>query len=139
MAGLDGWGIKMVRSLVLVKQALREMLVLRHPDVIRPIKLGGETIENRVVFSVLAFVVYAMSIIVLSFLLMLGGLDFLSSFSAIIACINNMGLGLNQVGPATNYQVLGDFQTWVCVFAMLLGRLELFTLLVLFTPEFWRR
>ena len=112
---------------------------LRHPSATNPLKLGGTVIANRVVFSVLAFiVVYFMSVATLTFLLMAGGLDFISSFSAIIACINNMGPGLNQVGPATNYQVLTDFQTWVCTFAMLLGRLELFTLLILFTPAFWR-
>jgi trk system potassium uptake protein TrkH len=71
--------------------------------------------------------------------LVASGLDFLSAFSAIIACINNAGPGLNQVGPATTYAVLTDFQTWVCSFTMLLGRLELFTLLVLFTPAYWRK
>jgi trk system potassium uptake protein TrkH len=138
-SGSTGGGIKMVRTLILIKQAGREMLLLRHPGAIKPLKLGGAVVANRVAFSVLAFVfVYFMSIATLTFLLMADGLDFISSFSAIIACINNMGPGLNQVGPATNYQVLTDFQTWVCTFAMLLGRLELFTLLVLFTPSFWR-
>lgn len=138
-SGSTGGGIKMVRTLILIKQAGREMLLLRHPSATNPLKLGGTVIANRVVFSVLAFiVVYFMSVATLTFLLMADGLDFISSFSAIIACINNMGPGLNQVGPATNYQVLTDFQTWVCTFAMLLGRLELFTLLILFTPAFWR-
>ena len=67
------------------------------------------------------------------------GLDFITAFSAVTACINNMGPGLGQVGPATTYAVLTDFQTWVCTIAMLLGRLELFTLLVVFTPAFWRK
>lgn len=138
-SGSTGGGIKMVRSLILLKQAHREMLLLRHPSAIRPMKLGGTVIPNRIVFSVLAFiVVYFMSVATLTFLLMAGGLDFISSISAILACINNMGPGLNQVGPATTYQVLTDFQTWVCTLAMLLGRLELFTLLILFTPAFWR-
>jgi trk/ktr system potassium uptake protein len=74
----------------------------------------------------------------LSFVLMLSGLDFMSSFSAIVASINNAGPGLNQVGPATNYGVLSDFQTWVCSFTMLLGRLEVLSVVVLFTPRFWR-
>jgi trk system potassium uptake protein TrkH len=129
----------MVRTLILIKQAGREMLFLRHPNATRPLKLGGVVVANRVVFSVLAFVfVYFMSVAIPTFLLMAGGLDFISSFSAIIACINNMGPGLNQVGPAGNYQGLNDFQTWVCTFTMLLGRLELFTVLILFTPSFWR-
>jgi trk system potassium uptake protein TrkH len=71
--------------------------------------------------------------------LLISGLDFISAFSAIIACINNAGPGLGVVGPAGNYQGLNDFQTWVCAVAMLLGRLEIFTLLILFTPNFWRR
>ncbi|MEI2650835.1 MAG: potassium transporter TrkG [Microthrixaceae bacterium] len=67
------------------------------------------------------------------------GLDIITAFSAVVACVNNMGPGLNQVGPATTFAVLSDFQTWVCTFAMLLGRLEIFTLLVVLTPAFWRK
>jgi len=70
---------------------------------------------------------------------MFSGLDLVSAATATIACINNTGPGLGQVGPAGNYQGLTDFQTWVCTFAMLLGRLELLSVLVLFTPAFWRR
>ncbi|MDP3688381.1 MAG: TrkH family potassium uptake protein, partial [Sulfurimicrobium sp.] len=62
-----------------------------------------------------------------------------TAFSAVVASINNTGPGLNEVGPATTYASLTDFQTWVCTFTMLLGRLELFTLLILFTPAFWRK
>jgi trk system potassium uptake protein TrkH len=137
-SGSTGGGIKMVRTLVLVKQAGREMMLLRHPRAVKQIKLGGMIVENKVVFAVLAFIfVYFMSVATLTFVLMASGLDFMSSFSAIIACINNMGPGLSQVGPASNYQGLSDFQTWVCTFAMILGRLELFTLLILFTPGYW--
>jgi trk system potassium uptake protein TrkH len=82
---------------------------------------------------------YGMTIIIATFLLLLSGLDEKSAFTAVMACINNMGPGLGQVGPASNYQGLSDFQTWVCTLTMLLGRLELFTLLVLFTPAFWRK
>ncbi len=138
-SGSTGGGIKMIRTLILLKQAYREMQFLRHPSAVNPLKIGGAVVANKVVFSVLGFiVVYFMSVAILSFLLMASGLDVVSSFSAILACINNMGPGLNQVGPASNYQALTDFQTWVCTSAMLLGRLELFTLLILFTPAFWR-
>ena len=75
----------------------------------------------------------------LTFALLLSGLDFLTAFSAIIACINNAGPGLGLVGPAGNYQGLTDFQTWTCAVAMLLGRLEIFSVLVLFTPTLWRK
>ena len=90
--------------------------------------------------SVLAFVfVYIASVIVLGFVLMFSGLDYITAFTAIVACINNAGPGLGEVGPASNYGGLTDFQTWVCSLAMLLGRLEIFTLLILFTPAFWRK
>src|ERR1700728_36770 len=139
-SGSTGGGIKMIRTLVLAKQAHRELNQLVHPNMVRPLKVGGTVIANRVVFAVLAFVfLYFMSIVTLIFLQLASGLDFMTSFSAIIACINNAGPGLGLVGPGSNYGVLTDFQTWVCSAAMLLGRLEVFTILVLFTPTLWRK
>jgi trk system potassium uptake protein len=139
-SGSTGGGIKMIRTLLVIKQGWREMMHLLHPRAIIPIKIGGAVIPNKVVFSVQGFIfLYFYSVIGLSFLLMLSGMDFISAFSAIIACINNAGPGLNQVGPAANFQGLSDFETWVCTFAMLLGRLELFTLLIVLTPAFWRK
>jgi trk system potassium uptake protein len=92
------------------------------------------------VFAVQTFVlVYCTMVLLLTLVLMASGLDLVSSISGVIACINNAGPGLNIVGPASNYGVLNDFQTWVLSFTMLLGRLELFTLLVVFTPAFWRK
>ena len=79
------------------------------------------------------------SIVAMTLLLVFSDLDVLTSFSAVVASINNTGPGLNQVGPSTTYEVLTDFQTWVCTAAMLLGRLEIFTLMVVLTPAFWRR
>jgi trk system potassium uptake protein len=76
---------------------------------------------------------------VLTFALLISGLDFISAFSAVVACINNAGPGLNLVGPAGNYGVLTDFQIWMCTAAMFLGRIEIFTFMVLFTPTFWRK
>lgn len=139
-SGSTGGGIKMVRTLILFKQAGREFLKLLHPTVINPMKIGGALIANNIVYSVLGFVfLYFMSVAILTFALLISGLDFISAFSAIIACINNAGPGLGVVGPASNFGVLSDFQTWVCTAAMLLGRLEIFTVLILFTPNFWRR
>jgi trk system potassium uptake protein TrkH len=139
-SGSTGGGIKMIRTLVLTKQANRELNQLVHPNMVRPLKVGGTVIANRVVFAVLAFVfLYFMSIVTLIFVQLAGGLDFITSLSAILACINNAGPGLGLVGPASNYGVLSDFQTWVCSAAMLLGRLEIFTILVLFTPTLWRK
>jgi trk system potassium uptake protein TrkH len=139
-SGSTGGGIKMIRTLVLSKQAHRELNQLVHPNMVRPLKVGGTVIANRVVFAVLAFVfLYFMSIVTLVFVELASGLDFLTAMSAVIACINNAGPGLGLVGPGSNYGILTDFQTWVCSLAMLLGRLEIFTLLVLFTPTLWRK
>jgi trk system potassium uptake protein TrkH len=139
-SGSTGGGIKMIRTLVLVKQAGREFLMLLHPSAINPLKIGGHVIANNIVFAVLGFIfLYFMSVATLTFTLLISGMDFISAFSAIIACINNAGPGLGVVGPASNFGVLTDFQTWVCTLAMLIGRLEIFTVLILFTPMFWRR
>ena len=139
-AGSTGGGIKMIRSVILMKQALREFTRILHPRVINPVHVDGRVIENNVVFAVLAFMlVYGASITGCTMLLLLSGLDVISAFSAVVASINNLGPGLNQVGPATNFGSLMDFELWVCTFAMLIGRLELFAVLVLFTPAFWRK
>ena len=139
-SGSTGGGIKMIRTLVLFKQAGREFRKLLHPSAVNPMKIGGHVIPNNIVFSVLGFIfLYFMSVVTLTFALMISGLDFISAFSAIIACINNAGPGLGVVGPASNYGVLSDFQTWVCTLAMLIGRLEIITLLIIFTPKFWQR
>ena len=139
-SGSTGGGIKVFRVLVLVKQSLREMFALVHPQAVAPLKIAGQLVSNRVVFSVLAFIfLYFITIVVLTFALLISGLDFTSSVSAIIASINNAGPGLNVVGPATNYGTLSDFQLWMCTAAMFLGRVEIFTVLILFTPTFWRK
>lgn len=139
-SGSTGGGIKMIRTRILYKQGLRDMVKLLHPNIVDPLKIDDQVIPNNVVFSVLGFIfLYFISILVLTFLLLGSDLDFLSSFTAVIACINNAGPGLNLVGPASNYGVLTDFQTWVCTFAMFLGRLEIFSLLIIFTPAFWRK
>jgi trk system potassium uptake protein TrkH len=139
-SGSTGGGMKMIRALVLLKQSVREFTRIMHPRAMVPLKISGAPVENNVIFAVLAFMlVYGLTMVGMSLLLTATGLDFLTAFSAVTACINNMGPGLAQVGPATNYAVLNDFQTWVCTIAMLLGRLELFTLLVVFTPAFWRK
>jgi len=139
-SGSTGGGIKMIRAELMARQAVREMTRIIHPRAYVSVKLGGETVENKIIFAILAFMlVYGASIITMTMLLTASKLDVITAFTAVIACINNTGPGLNLVGPATTYAVLTDFQTWVCTAAMLLGRLELFTLIVVFTPGFWRR
>jgi trk system potassium uptake protein TrkH len=139
-AGSTGGGIKMIRTLVLIKQAGREFVKLLHPAAVNPMKIGGQVVQNKIVFAVLGFIfLYFMTIVTLTFTLLISGMDFISGLTAVLASINNCGPGLGTVGPASNYQGLTDFQTWVCTFAMLIGRLEIFTVLILFTPRFWQR
>ena len=139
-AGSTGGGIKMVRALLLVKGARREFKRIVHPRAVVPVTLGGAAVDANVLQSVLAFMlVYGAVLVGATMLLLFSGLDVVSAFTAVVASINNTGPGLGQVGPAANYQGLSDFQTWVCSITMLLGRLELFSILVLFTGSFWRK
>lgn len=139
-AGSTGGGIKMIRAILLYKQVYRELLRAMHPNVVYPVKLGGEAVPQNILFAVLSFgFIYMVSLVALTLLLSFTGLDIITAFSAVVAMINNTGPGLNQVGPATTFAVLDDFQTWVCSFTMLLGRLEIFTLLVVLTPAFWKK
>lgn len=139
-AGSTGGGIKMMRMLLLLKQARRELVRIIHPSIVNPVVIGGAAVPGRVIDAVVAYVmIYVVSIVSLSLLLLFGGLDIVTAFTAVLACINNIGPGLGEVGPAVNYAGLSDVQTWVCTFAMVLGRLELLSFLVLFTPQFWRR
>jgi trk system potassium uptake protein TrkH len=138
--GSTGGGVKMFRTLLLWQQAKRELRLMVHPQAVEPVRIGRQVVPNRIAYAVLAFIfLYFMTIVVLSFAMLLSGLDFLTAFSAVIASINNMGPGLSRVGPPTTYESLSDFQTWVCTVAMILGRLEIFSVLVLFTPAFWRK
>jgi trk system potassium uptake protein TrkH len=138
--GSTGGGIKMFRTLLLARQAGRELKLLVHPSALWPVRIGGRPIPDAIGDSVLAFIfLYFMTAVSLTFALLLTGLNFDSSFSAIIASINNAGPGLEAVGPVRNYGDLTDLQTWICTVAMLVGRLEVFSVLVLFTPAFWRK
>jgi trk system potassium uptake protein TrkH len=139
-SGSTGGGIKMMRAIILYKQLFRELLRAMHPAVVRPVTLGGAPVSESVLHAVLGFsFIYMASIVSLTLLLSASGLPVVTAFSAVVACINNTGPGLDAVGPSGNYGVLTDFQTWVCTFTMILGRLELFTLLVVLTPAFWRK
>lgn len=139
-AGSTGGGIKMVRMIILIKQARREFVRLLHPRSVSPVRLNGKAVDNAVIFSVMAFVLlYMGSLVVLSMAMLFTGLDPVSALTAVLASLNSTGPGLGVVGPSSTYAVLTDAQTWICTVAMLLGRLELFSVLVLFTPGFWKK
>ncbi len=131
-------GMKVIRVLLICKQGLRELHRLIHPNATIPIKLGATTVSDRVVEAVWGFfAAYVVSFMVMFLALLATGLDFITAFSAVGACINNLGPGLGDV--AYHYGDINNTAKWILSFAMLLGRLEVFTLLVLFTPMFWRR
>jgi trk system potassium uptake protein len=139
-AGSTGGGIKMIRALLLVKGARRELRRIVHPRAAVPVTMGAGIVDATVMQSVLAFMlIYGATIVACTMLMLFSGLDLVTAATAVLACINNTGPGLGQVGPAGNYQGLSDFQTWVCTAAMLLGRLELLSVMVLFTSSFWRK
>lgn len=138
-SGSTGGGLKMIRTVLMLRQGVRELEHQLHPAALLPVKIGGHAVPNQIVFAIQAFVMmYIATIATMTLVLLASGLDFVSAFSAVIACINNAGPGLNEVGPGTNYAGLNDFQTWALAFTMLLGRLELITVFVLFTRAFWR-
>lgn len=139
-SGSTGGGIKMMRAVILYRQVYREIKSLAHPQAVTPVKVAGQVVADSIVFAVLGFFfIWVVMLVTMTLILGWTGLDAMTAFSAVVASLNNIGPGLHQVGPATNFAVLTDFQTWVCAFAMLLGRLELFALLVVFTPAFWRK
>ena len=139
-SGSTGGGIKMIRAQLLWLNTRRMLTTMVHPRAYIVVKLRHMTVEEPVLFGMAAFMLmFGVTTTAAVLLLAATGLDFTSAATAAIACISNTGPGLGIVGPAGNYASLTAFQKWVCTAAMLLGRLELFTLLVVFTPVFWRR
>jgi len=136
-AGSTGGGIKVIRLLLLVKQGQREIVRLVHPNAQVPVRVGDKIIPQRIVEAVWGFfALYVASFILMYLLLASTGIELMTAFSAVAASINNLGPGLSGVGA--HYADLHDPAKWILCFAMLLGRLEIFTLLVLLSPAFWR-
>ena len=137
-AGSTGGGIKVIRFLLLIKQGSREINRLIHPRAHIPIRIGSKVIDNRVFGAVWGFfALYVASFIFMYLALAFTGIELMTAFSSVAACMNNLGPGLGSVG--TSYAHLNDAAKWILCFAMLLGRLEIFTLLVLLTPAYWRK
>jgi len=136
-AGSTGGGMKAIRVLLIYKQGLREVKRLIHPNAIIPVKLGKKPVPDRVLEAVWGFFsVYLFVFVVLLLLLLATGLDQVTAWSAVGASINNLGPGLGDV--SAHYGDIPNTAKWILCFAMLMGRLEIFTLLILFTPSFWR-
>jgi len=137
-AGSTAGGIKVIRALLLYRQGVREVIKVVHPNAMIVVKIGQDVLPSRVIESVWGFFsVYVAVFVFMYLLLAITEPDLTTAFSAVAACITNLGPGLGEVGK--NFASVNPFGKWVLCMAMLLGRLEVFTLLVLFTPTFWRQ
>jgi trk system potassium uptake protein len=138
--GSTGGGIKMFRTLLLARQAGRELKLLVHPAAMAPVRIGGRAIPDSVGHAVLAFIfLYFMTGVFFTFAMLLTGLNFDAALSASVASINNTAHGFGPPGGVQNFAGLTALQTWLCTAAMLLGRLEIFSVIVLCTPAYWRK
>lgn len=139
-AGSTAGGIKVVRLLLISKNSLVELKRLLHPRAIIPIRLDGRAVPTPIMTNILAFFILYMLVFIFASLIMTAlGLDFISAIGASIACLGNIGPGLGSVGPTANFAHIPDLGKWCLALLMLLGRLELFTVLVLFSPAYWRK
>ncbi len=135
--GSTAGGMKVIRVLLLVKQGMREVKKLIHPNALLPVRLGNQVVDQRVMNGVWGFfAAYTAVFVVLMLAMMHTGLDQVSAFAAIATSMNNLGPGLGKV--AYNFQAVNDAGKWISVLAMLMGRLEIFTILILISPGFWR-
>ena len=138
--GSTGGGIKLARVLVLTKILLREATMLQHPNAVHRVKVNGRSLSAQATLSIIAFIfAYFITLVLFTFLQLIAGMDFITAFTATISCITNTGPGLGAIGPSHNYALLSDLQKWLCAAVMLLGRLEIFTVLILFTTNYWRK
>ena len=139
-AGSTAGSIKMIRQILLLKNSYLELKRLIHPNAVIPVRYNDKPVSKDIIFNVLAFFVFYMLIFAFgSFIMSLTALDFQSSIGSVASCLGNIGPGLGAVGPMGNYASVSIFGKWFLSFMMLLGRLELFTILILFSPGFWRK
>ena len=139
-AGSTAGGIKLVRVLHVFKYSYYEFKRIIHPNAVFPVRYNQSIVKEEVTTRVLAFVMlYFIIIAVGSLILSISGMGFLESFSGMVTCISDVGPGLGEIGPANNFANIPSFSKWFMSFIMLVGRLELFTVLLLFTPIFWKK
>jgi trk system potassium uptake protein TrkH len=140
MAGSTGGGFKTMRIILLIKHSYQEVFRIIHPHAVTSVKLGGNAVPSEILSSIWGFFILYLTLFVASTLAMtLFGLDLVSSFASVAACIFNVGPGLGIVGPMENYMGIPLVGKWILIFCMLLGRLEIYTVIVLLMPEYWRK
>lgn len=140
MAGSTGGGIKTMRVILLIKHSYKEIFRIIHPHAVTSVKLGGRPVPSDILSSIWGFFILYLTLFMISTMIMsVLGLDLISSFASVAACIFNVGPGLGIVGPVDNYLGVPIIGKWVLIFCMLLGRLEIYTVIVLLIPEYWRK
>jgi len=139
-AGSTSGGVKIVRHILMIKSSLLEFKKLLHPSAIIPVRYGGRGVNQSIIFNILSFFVLYMLIFILSsVILTFLGLDFTSAIGAAASSLGNIGPAIGSISPTNNFEHLSSGAKWFCSFLMLIGRLELFTVLILFTPFFWKK
>lgn len=139
-AGSTGGGIKVVRHLILIKNSALELRRLIHPRAIIPVRYNKSTVSQDIVLNIMAFLLFYIAIFVFGSLVMsFIGLDFLTSMGAVATSLGNVGPAIETVGPVDNFAHIPDIGKWFLSFLMLMGRLELFTVLIIFSPAFWKK
>jgi trk system potassium uptake protein TrkH len=140
MAGSTGGAIKVMRIILLVKHGYQEIFRLIHPHAVRSIKLGGKPVPAEVLNSIGGFFILYLGLFILAVIIMSAiGLDIVTSFASVAATIGNVGPGFGLVGPVKNYLSIPDLGKWALIFCMLLGRLEIYTVIILLAPAYWRK
>jgi len=139
-AGSTGGGIKFLRIILLFKYCLRELFILLHPRAVAQIKLGNRLVPDNIMRSIWGFLGLYIGLFILCTLILAGmGVDIITSFTSVASCIGNIGPGLGLVGPAENFNAIPKAGKLVLIWCMLIGRLEIYTVIILFVPEFWRK
>ncbi|MBW2568379.1 MAG: TrkH family potassium uptake protein [Deltaproteobacteria bacterium] len=139
-AGSTGGGMKCIRVLLCFKFCYKELFALIHPHAVKQIKIGGKSVSDDIMRSILGFLALYISIFSFCAILLAGmGVDFVTSFGAVASAIGNIGPGFGLAGPAENYAQIPCLGKWLLIWCMLLGRLEIYTVIILFVPEFWRK
>ncbi len=139
-AGSTGGGMKCLRVMLCFKYCYRELFSLVHPHAVSHIKIGGKPVPDDVMRSVLGFMALYVGLFAISSVLLAGlGVDFTTAFAAVASGIGNVGPGFGMVGPVDNYAQIPMLGKWLLIWCMLLGRLEIFTVIILVVPEFWRK
>jgi trk system potassium uptake protein TrkH len=139
-AGSTGGGMKCVRIMCCFKYCYKELFGLLHPRAVVNVKIGGKTVSDDVIRSILGFLALYTGLFVVCSVMLAGmGVDIITSISAVASAIGNVGPGLGMVGPMGNYSTIPEMGKWLLVWCMLLGRLEIYTVIIFLVPEFWRK